>query len=179
LLRVLSLVWMGGLLLAASRADPAVLEDEIKWTRASKLKWDDFRARPDRTSRMDALTESGISFAWGCDRSGFSFEAYALFVPGGSWVREPTDALLRHEQAHFDITEIHARKLRKYFGGLADPCGLGKQGIEAAAQGIIAANHAMQAEYDAATDHGRDLSVQRAWLDRIAEELAALEPWAE
>lgn len=128
---------------------------------------------------MDALTESGITFEWSCDWRGFRVEAYAIFVPGGSWVKEPTNALLLHEQAHFDITEIHARKMRKLFAEMPDPCRLGRTGIDNAAKAIIATNYEVQNEYDRATAHGEDTKVQQEWLSRIAKELQELEPWAE
>ncbi|HEX2900698.1 MAG TPA: DUF922 domain-containing protein [Bacteroidia bacterium] len=178
-LRLLLLLLVALPTLSAAPTPQAAIDGEIRWTKDSRLGWEDFQAKPDRLSNMDALTESGITFSWSCDYRGFSVEAYAIFVPSGSWVKEPTPSLLLHEQGHFDITEIHARKLRKFFAEHPNPCRLGKSGIDNAAKAIIAANYQLQNEYDEATNHGESNRMQREWLTRIATELEALEPWAE
>lgn len=166
-------------LLSAAPAPEEVAGDEIRWRSDLRLSWEDFKARPDRFSQMDALTESGITFSWSCDSRGFDLEAYAIFVPTGSWVKEPTEALLQHEQGHFDITEIHARKLRKFFAEHPNPCRLGKTGIDNAAKSIIQRSYQIQNEYDEATNHGQNKSAQRQWLQEIAGQLEALSAWAE
>ncbi len=156
-----------------------LIGDEIRWKPDFRLQWANFQARPDRSSNMDALTESGITFSWNCDWRGFQLTAYAIFVPTGSWVKEPTNNLLAHEQAHFDITEIHARLLRKFFAEHPDPCRLGRSGIDQAANKIIQASYAVQNEYDAATNHGENFRVQREWIAKIAAQLDALAAYAE
>lgn len=156
-----------------------VVGDEIRWKPDFKLQWTHFQGRPDRGSNMDALTESGITFSWNCDWRGFKLTAYAIFVPTGSWVKEPTNNLLAHEQAHFDITEIHARLLRKFFAEHPDPCRLGRNGIDQAANKIIQTSYAVQNEYDSATNHGENLRMQREWQIKIAAQLDALSAYAE
>lgn len=153
--------------------------DEIRWKSGERLTWDNFTGRPDRSSSADALTESGITFNWKCDWRGFELEAYAIFVPSGSWVKEPTRNLLIHEQLHFDITELHARKLRKFFAEHPDPCRLGKAGIDKAAQAIIQQSYNMQNEYDTETRHGEDYRAQKLWIDRVNTELEATAAYAE
>jgi Bacterial protein of unknown function (DUF922) len=152
--------------------------DEIKWNSDFRLDWSHFKGKPDRTSNMDALTESGITFSWSCDWRGFRLEAYAIFVPTGSWVKEPSNILLTHEQLHFDITEIHARLIRKFFAEYPDACRLGKAGIDRAAQTIIQASYDTQEAYDQATNHGQNVRVQREWQAKIAEQLASLSDYA-
>ena len=156
-----------------------VEEEQIRWQPDFRLQWSQFKGKPDRMSNMDALTESGITFNWSCDWRGFSIEAYAIFVPEGSWVKAPTNALLMHEQLHFDITELHARKLRQYFKQIQDPCRLGKSGIDKAAQGFIEASYAMQNAYDSATEHGQNTRIQKEWQIKISDALTALAAFAE
>jgi hypothetical protein len=154
-------------------------EEEIRWNKSQRLDWDDFKARPDRRSQMDALTESGISFSWGCDARGFKHETYSMFIPSKSWVKTKTPELLRHEQLHFDITELHARKIRKYFGELRNPCRLGQSGINSAAQKLIRESTEMQNQYDRETMHSENEGEQRRWEQQIATELAILDSWAQ
>jgi hypothetical protein len=154
-------------------------EEEIRWRSNRPLSWDDFRGRPDRRSPMDALTESGISFSWSCNSRGFQHETYSMFVPDKSWVKEETPALLRHEQLHFDITELHARKIRKYFDQMRDPCRLGQSGINSAAQKLIRESREMQNRYDRETNHSENEAEQTRWERYVARELAAHAAWAE
>lgn len=99
--------------------NPKEYETEIEWTSKRKLTWDDFKGIPDNENYPNALavTNSAIGF----EPSSFNpFKDGKLFVRNmfynnGSWVLEKgkTDYVLRHEQIHFDITEIYTRKLRK------------------------------------------------------------------
>lgn len=178
LLLVLPLLSMG-ISEGPSTEGNRLMGDEIKWQSDFRLQWSHFKGKPDHGSNMDALTESGITFSWSCDWRGFQVDAYAIFVPQGSWVKSPTNALLTHEQLHFDITEIHARKLRQFFKEHPNPCQLGKAGIDKAAQGFIRASYAMQEEYDLATNHGQNYRAQKEWQSKIANELAALANYAE
>jgi hypothetical protein len=142
------------------------------------LSWADFKGIPERATDKDALTESGISFSWSCDNRGFRAQAYAMFVPSKSWVKTRTTVLLAHEQTHFDITEIHARKLRKYFGEMRNPCYLGKEGINEAARRHLRENRAMQEAYDRETNHSLREGEQKRWEAKVQAELAALSTWA-
>ena len=154
-------------------------DNEIRWRKNFRLDWTHFKGKAERLSPMDALTESGISFSWTCDWRGFHSEIYALFVPHGSWVKDPTPTLLHHEQAHFDITEIHARKMRKFSQEHPNPCSLGKAGIDKASKAIIKASYDMQNEYDEATSHGQNRRSQKEWLLRIESELSGLDAFSE
>jgi hypothetical protein len=154
-------------------------EQEIRWVPNHRLSWSDFKGRPDRSSGMDALTESGISFSWSCDARGFHQETYSMFVPTKSWVKTKTPELLKHEQLHFDITELHARKIRKYFGEMRNPCRMGQRGINTAAERFIRASTEMQHLYDKESGHSEIEAEQRRWEQEIAMELAAHADWAE
>lgn len=154
---------------------------ELKWQDGYRLKWSDFEARPDHFTYMDATTESGIVFSWSCDYQGFHLETYAMFDKAKSWVKksEANDYLLAHEQAHFDITEIHARKLRQRFAEMISPCRKGRYAIQKAADVIYQESSDMQNLYDQQTNHSKNKLIQKRWLEKIAIELKRLEPWRE
>lgn len=115
-------------------------------------------------------------------------DCYAVLTSETSWNSKPKDTgLLLHEQGHFDITEIHARRTRDK---------LNKQVVEGAYQGVgpteIAARDKMlvnlnrdfemqlaemkaeQALYDRETMHGRNAEVQTQWDRKFADQLAKL-----
>ena len=59
----------------------------------------------------------------------FGSTAQATFDPNTSWVRNPktaSEALLRHEQLHFDITEVYARLMRQKLALFAPKADCGK-----------------------------------------------------
>lgn len=96
-----------------------------------------------------------------------------------SWTRTiESDALLAHEQLHFDATELFARKLRKKLSELKDPCGKGSVKV----QGIYNSNfkqlHDYQERYDMQTKHGLNAKEQAEWILKIANELKELEAFA-
>ncbi|HSP39953.1 MAG TPA: hypothetical protein VLN46_00870, partial [Gillisia sp.] len=109
------LVFLFGLTFSAfSQYDPG----KIFWEQDG-LTWEDFKALPNEESKFDANTNAGLSFSWGVKNTNgdieLTYEVTSYFNPKLSWVKidSDNDYLLKHEQLHFDITELHARKLRK------------------------------------------------------------------
>ncbi len=153
---------------------------EMRWSPDYRIRWSDFRGEPEGWTYMDATTESGIVFSWKCDWSGFHPEVYAIFDPVNSWVnpRNASEYLLDHERAHFDITEIHARKLRKRFSKMGNVCQLGRRGIDQIAQEIYRESATMQERYDDETSHSKNYRAQKEWQSKIAKELNTLNEWA-
>ena len=98
--------------------DPKVFESKIEWSPDRKLTWNDFKGSPDLINFPDALalTNSGFGYESGINmfKEGKIF-VQSVFNTYQSWVLPEgiTEYVLRHEQIHFDITEIYSRKLRK------------------------------------------------------------------
>lgn len=84
--------------------------------------------------------------------------------------------MLRHEQGHFDITEIHARMLRKALSQLEDPC-KDKKKIESLIDEQNNALQAEQKEYDDKTNHGLNADEQEEWEKKIKQRLKDLEKY--
>ena len=89
----------------------------IAWARDRSLTWTDFQAKAPAQAVEAAGSCVGFGVSWECVDAGITFVVKAAFDPAQSWVRagSETDALLRHEQTHFDLTELFARRLRKQF----------------------------------------------------------------
>jgi hypothetical protein len=151
-------------------------EGALAWESGSQLQWEDFRGVPPADKTVAATTASGLSYSFKT-RGGFAghkldYEVTAYFYPEKSWYHsELCDALvLMHEQLHFDISEIYARKMRKIlfertFSG----------NIRAEVRQIFSEINqelsAFQDRYDLETDFSRNRQVQLRWNKRIAEEL--------
>ncbi len=87
----------------------------IYWSEERLLSWDDFQAPPDfEQVPIGALTSSAIEYYTGCKDGKIIYKIQAVFEKDRSWVKEVarTEHHLRHEQVHFNITELYARKLR-------------------------------------------------------------------
>ena len=83
---------------------------------AKQIEWSDFKGNPDKTSKGDALTNSGIRLPFFTRNDTLIIIIQAEFYPNISWKNtNVTERLLKHEQIHFDITEYHARKFREEF----------------------------------------------------------------
>lgn len=90
-----------------------------KFSEKSKLDWNDFKGHYSYIDQYDAALSSGVHYEYKTkNENGFlsiDFDVYAFFSQENSWTRYKEDVpdLLEHEQFHFYISELHARKLRK------------------------------------------------------------------
>ncbi len=109
---------------------------------------------------------------------GFSDSVVAVFYPGESWVRRPTESGLIHEQGHFDITEIFARRLRKRLQEFVPKRGDLNHQLNLLYNETESERDAMEILYDKETRHSVDVVRQERWNVRIRNELRALEGFA-
>lgn len=88
---------------------------EVKWNESTPLTWSNFSADIDSESEYDAWTFSGFNYTYTWKRmdGAISVEcsAFGYFDPTLSWVKKnkQSDELLKHEQLHFDISELYSR----------------------------------------------------------------------
>jgi hypothetical protein len=166
----------------ASEAAPSEPAPEtIPWSADRPLRWTDFRAQPAAGTDGAALTMTTLTVRFACSDELFGFEVTAVFFPNRSWVNRMlfvelgSEAWgLRHEQTHFDLTEVHARRARQFLSELARPCDRSAPQLSELGEGFI--NDAMdaQARYDRETIHGRDGRAQARWDSQVRQQLAAL-----
>jgi hypothetical protein len=160
------------------RSDPDA--ERIAWARDGRLAWTDFTGKAPAASAEASGSCVGFDVSWECTEDAtLTFAVRAVFDRSQSWVRAGSEdnALLDHEQRHFDLTEVFARRLRKRFTELKDSC-KNPQGVR---QILDAATIDMYREwglankkYDEETGRGTEARGQRAWDLRIREELDAL-----
>jgi hypothetical protein len=173
---------------------------EIAWSGHRPLRWMDFRGPPDpkAPARHVAATASSLvwTYAYESESDGkhctfriTELHASAVFDPKGSWVKpgHRTPAVLRHEQGHFDITEIHRRMFDGLTGSLVGRSrrctGTTRrqvtQLIERQVTALVGPIYdavwrsclETQSEYDRRSGHGTDTSGQTYWNDGIARGL--------
>jgi predicted secreted Zn-dependent protease len=95
-----------------------------------------------------------------------------------SWGLMKTDYILAHEQGHFDITEIFARKLNEALQNYEFNKKTFRKDINDIYQAIVKQKEEYQKMYDGETDHSRNKKIQYEWLEKIQELLAVTENFA-
>lgn len=150
----------------------------IEWSPSRKLSWDDFKSTPDPTSPNAALTNTAINVEFGYNKSGLTFSIKCSFDKTLSWVRVKNDAVLAHEQGHFDIAEIYARKLNKALKAYQFNAKTAGNDVNKIYNDIMAAHHDAQDVYDHETDYSRNKEKQEEWLKKIAADLKSLQAYA-
>jgi hypothetical protein len=151
-------------------------ETALSWDRHPKLSWSDFKGKPPPTQgEPSAETDTGFRLQLVCRSAKLDADVVAEFYPASSWVKpnRKLAALLRHEQGHFDITEIYARKIKKVIrdSGLGCEEEAGKRIIKPLDQEWEKAER----QYDTDTRDGLDAAKQAAALRKIADELVQLQ----
>jgi predicted secreted Zn-dependent protease len=106
------------------------------------------------------------------------YSVESFFTPESSWhiPERVTPHILKHEQAHFDISELHARMLRKNLEGRTFSKKV-KSEIESIYQEIEQKRRAMQTKFDAETDHSRNEVKEAFWQKYITNQLAEYDAW--
>lgn len=156
-------------------------ENEIEWNRNRKLEWDDFKAEPD-SPPMSAQSFCMISY----ETNNFTlfkrvkYFVKTTFIPGNSWVTadgKQSLQLLKHEQAHFDLWEIYARKFykelienKRYAFSIAK--------VNALLFDIRIKCMKRHDLYDKETKHGTIAEEQEKWNKIIEDELVQLDAYA-
>lgn len=163
-------------------ADISAYEQEIYWTADRKLKWEDFKSPASAMTGAAAHTYCGFGFetnrVTAFKKS--KFFVHTKFYCDKSWVGKEyisQENLLSHEQAHFDLCEVYARRLYKR---------LTEANVNIAT--LQEANNiytevandytAAQQQYDEETNHGTEPGLQKKWQERVAKELEDLSAYA-
>ena len=156
--------------------------EKIIWKENQKLTWNDFRGKPVRSASFVASTNTGISFQYSYSISNgkvaVQYSVESTFYPVGSWYlpERVSPYILGHEQAHFDISELHARILRKNLDGRKFSKRV-KSEIESIYQKVEQQRRAMQTKFDAETDHSRNKEMEIKWENFISKQLAEHDAW--
>jgi predicted secreted Zn-dependent protease len=150
----------------------------IEWKPERKLSWNDFKAEPDKSSTNAALTSSSINIEFGYNNTGLKYNIKCRFDKNLSWGRIKNEYILSHEQGHFDIAEIHARKLNKLLRGYKFNSRTVAQDVNKIYDNVMKQHHAFQSQYDNETNYSRDPAQQNAWKTKIEETLQELQEYS-
>jgi hypothetical protein len=153
----------------------AFLQDNtIPWTENRKLAWSDFQGKPDASSPFKAKTESSLDIQISTKGMEATITMKTSFSKTASWVKTPTDLLLKHEQTHFDIAELWTRKFKQKLKGKTFPVSGFQKMLNSLHGEIQREGHAMQALYDKETNHSILEKEQDKWTKKINADLKSL-----
>ena len=150
----------------------------IPWNASRKLNWEDFKASPDPHSSNAALTSSSINIEFGYNDEKLQFTIRCAFDKTRSWVRVRNNDVLAHEQGHFDIAEIHARKLNKAMKEYRFNARTVSQDVNGIYDRMMNQHRDAQNQYDKETDYSRNKTKQEEWLKKIQQQLQELSEYA-
>lgn len=158
-------------------------DEAISWRDDIKLTWNHFKGTPKNNISAAAVTASGITFEFSVKESNervisFNTKVYAHFYPDKSWyIKEQGDAhILAHEQLHFDITELYARKFRKQVARLEVSNSIKSQ-LRVLHEKINKELAVTQNTYDRETDNSFNIEFQNKWNSFVKLELKKLEAY--
>jgi hypothetical protein len=155
---------------------------KIYWNDDNQLKWSDFKGKPSAKSDItkSAATKVAIRYNISEDEDDVYIIIKSVFYQNLSWKKNDSLSvnLLRHEQGHFDLTEISTRKFRKtvtttkfYKSGVS-------KDLKTLYDRVIIDWTEIQANYDKETNHSTNRAKQLEWNKKIQEELKRLEAYS-
>ncbi len=150
-------------------------QHEIVWNEDASLRWNNFNGVPNDTV-LAAVTYCSIDTQIRIKGEDISIDVRAIFYTDSSWYNKSKihELTLVHEQGHFDIAELYARKLRKL---IAEKIVSGKD-YRNSFQNLYDENYEAyydeQLQYDSETLHGTIQKTQYLWIARIVDALTQL-----
>jgi hypothetical protein len=149
----------------------------IIWNEYRPLTWDDFKGKRSEDAAGDAGTVVQIKAKPYMVNKQVKYDVSAVFVINKSWADAQSHELLAHEQLHFDIAELYARKIRKVIAELSEAGEDDVKIYNRAIQKLLKESNEIDIQYDLETLHGAMLKKQEEWTREVRAELKALAPY--
>lgn len=155
-------------------------KDTIVWQADSLLKKEDFKARSKGSNGPLGFTDAAIFIYPGENSGQLIFYVEALFFKSKSYIVKYSEYVLKHEQIHFDIAELYARKLRQKiadtdFKKVKDVRGE----ITRFFRQTFADFKKEEEKYDKDTQHGLNPAKQQLWNDDIQNRIKELDKYSD
>ena len=155
---------------------------KLAWSETDKLTWKDFRGMVLANQDYAASSSTGISFSYTVKGNDDDFDLDYLvtchFYPEDSWYNRSLASpyILQHEQTHFDISELHARILRKLISEASFSKRI-KIEIKAIYKEVERQRVSMQERFDLETEHSIKREDEYLWENFIANKLKEYDHW--
>lgn len=149
---------------------PKVCENKICWEEGRLISWKNFIGTPKHNSSIAAFTTVSLRTEI---VSKNSVLVENCMIENKSWVEKhsKTEYLLKHEQYHFHLAEIIARRMRKDISMIKTPT---ISAVKTIFDERMEEYESLQQLYDEETNHSIDSIMQIKWQEKIDIELIAL-----
>lgn len=162
----------------------ASAQDTIYWNSQRPLAWEDFKAMPEARSNESAQAATGVALEFRFRENlidntwEYQYKVHSYFLTKLSWVklRSANYYLLEHEQTHFNISELYARKLRKVLSELEASETVGEE-AERKYNSIQKEHAKIQNKYDKESKHSLHIEKELEWQERIIDSLKKYDDW--
>lgn len=154
----------------------------IVWDENRLLLYDDFKSDSGPKGSEAALAVVGMEYSAAMNSRKYEVSIVTMFDTRKSWFSQEmlgNEYILKHEQGHFDLAEIHARRLRK---AIAEYNFRNKDVFDKVSAMYKEANrklHRDQLRYDMETNHSVKPGEQKKWEQKISSELKLLEKYKD
>lgn len=157
-------------------------QQRFSWSENYKLHYEDFQGPiPANETFIKATTAAVIEVSFEQVGNMVHVTVINYFKKNESWMMNEAkiEYALNHEQGHFDIAEIYARKIRKKLQETKlNPHKNGAE-ITKIFEKIGKKHLQAQKKYDKATSYSIKEKNQKEWTKKIADELKELEAYKE
>ena len=152
--------------------------DHIRWQDRRTLTWADYQGKADPDAGAAASTATYLSVEYNFKDGKLGYVITCSFSRSKSWGLTKNDYILSHEQGHFDIAEIFARRLYKKLKAYEFDKKNYQTDLRRIYEDITDEKEEMQNRYDRETNHSINKEKQAGWLEKIKIELKELEAFA-
>jgi len=154
---------------------------KISWKEDRKLKWENFQSPVSRKGNPDVVAYTNCGWEYTVVKSSnpkaaVEFNIQTIFNEDKSWkdAKKINDYYLLHEQKHFDIAELFARKLRKEVKEKIKTSSDFDKYFKEIYSTISNDYRNFQITYDKVTEHGINKEKQAEYNELISSELENL-----
>ena len=154
-------------------------EELLNWNSSKRLTWADYKAAPDPSSDAAASTTTYLMITYNLSNENFSYKIESKFSRTRSWGLHKTPYILSHEQGHFDLAEVFARKLNKKMSEYVFNRKTYQKELKKIYQDILSEKEEMQNKYDKETNHSINKEKQAEWLKKIDQMLNEYKAYAD
>ncbi|MEO7984869.1 MAG: DUF922 domain-containing protein [Bacteroidota bacterium] len=154
-------------------------EELLEWNASRKLTWADYKAAPNPSSDAAASTTTYLAIKYDINSAGFSYKIDSRFSKTKSWGLHKTAYILSHEQGHFDIAEIFARKLNQRMSEYKFNKKTYQKDLKRIYDEVTREKEEIQEQYDRETNHSIRKEEQGDWLKKITVMLDESVEWAD
>lgn len=148
-------------------------QDLLLWNEKSPLKWTDFLGKVNDSSQFDAEAFTSVKYSYTFYSPGkYTFVVQACFDRTTSWIKKERscEGLLQHEQAHFSLAQLYAKKLTLAFESYKYSANFQNEILEIFKH-IEIDYHKTQRLFDEETNHSLINEKEKEWEAFIIEEL--------